>query len=488
MRRTLQRGQEPQLTRTLPFTSPSTLPVCLALGALLVACAPRADEATRERVENVLLITCDTLRADHVGLYGHSRDTTPHLDRWFADGAVFDRAYSTTASTHASVVSLLSGLQPQDHGVRVFFQQLSDEVELVTDHLPAGFQTAAFVSNMVLTDEAIGLADRFDHFDDFVDERESKRLVFERNARRTSDAAIRWLREERDPERPLFLWVHYIDPHGPYAPPPEAGPLPFRHETPRPIPLARIPAYVRMGDSTNGLDYVDGYDAEIRYADAQVHRLLTAASKRIDLDRSLVVFTSDHGESLMDHEVWFEHGYQVYEELVRVPLMIRGPGIPPGRHAALVSGIDLAPTILDLVAAEVPDAMQGLSLRGVAGIPEERVIFFEGGGPSYGKLQFRAARQRSRKWVAVLRLGGDRSILSRHAYDLAADPSERAPRPWPERPDGPMERLVALTREDPDPGGLPRQMLRGDRLKAPKVDPRATPEDLERLRALGYVR
>ncbi len=114
----------------------------------------------------------------------------------------------------------------------------------------------------MLTDESIGIARRFDHYDDFVDERESKRLVFERNASRTTDAALSWLREERDPGRPLFLWIHYIDPHGPYRVPTEEGPR-FSHEGGRPLESERVHRFQLEPGVTDALDYVDRYDEEV---------------------------------------------------------------------------------------------------------------------------------------------------------------------------------------------------------------------------------
>ena len=289
------------------------------------------------RPGDILLITIDTLRADHVGLYGYERDTTPNLDRWFESAAIFERAYSTEASTSPSITSILTGKLPQEHGVRLFFQLLPAGLELVTDRLPDAYQTAAIVSNMVLTDEAIGLGSHFDHYDDRVDQRESKRRIFERNARGTTDAALAWLAAERDPRRPMFLWVHYVDPHGPYRPP-EDWDVRFTHEGSHPIGDQYIPPYGRIEGVDDALAYVDLYDAEIAYTDFHVDRLLEGYARNHDVESALIVLTSDHGESMMEHERWFAHTYHVYEEIACVPLMVRGPGVEPGRMRALSSG------------------------------------------------------------------------------------------------------------------------------------------------------
>ena len=117
------------------------------------------------------------------------------------------------------MISILSGQLPQDHGVRMFIQLVPQQTKLIPDLLPPEYQTAGFVGNAVLTDQAMGIAHRFDHFDDYIDTKAVYSRNYERNAVRTTDAALRWLREERDPEQPLFLWIHYMDPHSPHRAP-----------------------------------------------------------------------------------------------------------------------------------------------------------------------------------------------------------------------------------------------------------------------------
>jgi len=444
--------------------------------ALLTACAADSGEPPGD----VLLITIDTLRVDHLGIYGYERDTSPSIDRWFADGAVFERAYSTEAATSPSVVSMLSGRLPQEHGVRLFFQLLPEEVPLVPDLLPSVYQTAAFVSNMVLTDEAIGFADRFDHYDDLVDQRESGRRMFERSAEATTNAALLWLAQERDPRRPLFLWVHYIDPHGPYRPPPDWHDA-FDHEGEHALEMERIPPYGLLEGVDDALEYVDRYDAEIRYADRQVGRLLDGYARNHDPEAALILLTADHGETMMSRERWFDHSFHVYEELVRVPLLVRGPGIESARFTGLVSGIDVAATILGFAAA--PARLDGRSLDlGTSQPPDDRVVLFEA---SRKGRQWRGAIQGEGKWVLAV-TGEERFVPLRRFYDLATDPGEARPLDW--RADAPAARLLEeLVRDDPDPAGLPSEYAKGMRLKAPKVAPHVSAEQLEALRALGYA-
>lgn len=426
-----------------------------------------------------MLLSVDTLRPDHLGLYGYERDTSPELDRFFGSGRVYERAYSTSASTAPSVVSLLTGRLPQEHRVRLLYQLVPDEVALLTDHLPDRYQTAAFVSNIVLTDEALGVADRFDHYDDFVDEQESFRPVWERRAERTTDAALEWLRDERDPARPLFLWVHYIDPHGPYRPPPGwTG----RFEDPRVerVQPERIQPYTREPGVENAWHYVDRYDEEIASTDAQVGRLLEGYGPA--LDDALVIFTADHGETMIEHERWFTHGYQVYDAILRVPLLVRGPGVKGGRATTPALGTDVAPTFLRAAGVPAPETMQGVDLRTGAGLDDQRILLGEATGASG---QWRAAIQGETKWTLRVH-GPDREVEKRRRYDLAADPGEKTPALWHEE-DVAAFTLLELVKNDPDPSGVPSEFEKGMQLRAPKVAPRVDAETLRKLEALGYA-
>jgi arylsulfatase len=420
----------------------------------------------------------DTLRPDHLESYGYERGTSPQLERWFEDGAIFERAYAAHASTPPSVVSILSGQYPPEHRVRLFFQLLPDETRVLPDWLPERYQSAAFVSNGVLTDEALGMARRFDHYDDHVDELEPSRTVFERSAGRTTDAALAWLATQRDPVRPLFLWLHYNDPHGPYRAPDDA-PARFSHEKRVPVEWRRIRDYQRDPGVADALDFVDRYDEEIAYVDAEIDRLLRGYAAHSDIDAALVVVIADHGESMIEHERWFTHGYEVYEEIIRVPLMLRGPGVVSGRFDEIVSSIDVAPTILRHLGIPQPKALPGTSLQPLPPDAAERTVYAEGGE---GATHLRAAIRGQDKWVARMS-SGVRMPNARVHFDLRADPHELAPQKGSAVP----PELLALCELDPDPGGQPVFGRRGEPLGGAKVAPRASPEDLERLRTLGYV-
>jgi arylsulfatase A-like enzyme len=434
----------------------------------LLACAPK------ESGQPILLITVDTLRADHVGLYGYSRPTTPRIDRYFGDGRIFLRAYSTAAYTPASVVSILSGLRPPEHGVRRFYQKLPSSTLLICDLLPDTWQTAAFVSNVVLTDEALGIARCFDEYDDYVDEREGPhRKIHERRASRTTDAAIRWLRESWSPDRSIFMWVHYVDPHGPYRAPPDAD-VDFEHEGRALFDPARMPFYSRAGVS-DGLEYIDRYDEEIAYTDREIGRLLDEWDELVG-SGGLVALTSDHGETMMNREVWFDHGYHVWEEMILVPLLMRGEGIEPGRIETLVSLVDILPTLLGRAEVEAPAGLHGVDL--LAGdVDPERIAYSEA-------HEWVTAIRGQRKWMVRVTPRGILLNKTARVYDLATDPQEEAGTRWRNEDPGAhwlREHADTLRRAGVD------EVEMGFERHTPKVSPRVTPQQIEKLRGLGYI-
>jgi arylsulfatase A-like enzyme len=274
-----------------------------------------------------------------------------------------------------------------------------------------------------------------------------------------------------------------MDPHPPYRPPSPENAT-FDHEGFVKFEQKRINPYQFEPGVDDALDYVDRYDEEIAHMDTAVGRLLTGYGVQRDLDEALLIFAADHGESMLERERWFTHGYQVFEEIIRVPLMIRGPGVEPGRRNALASGIDLVPTILHFAGVGSNTSLNGVALQRRTTIPKDRTIFAEGGG---GKSLIRAAIRNDQKWVALAGAGKQKT-RSRWYYDLGADPAEQKSQTWdPSNPNEVARELIALFDRDPDPGGLPKGFREGLRIDAPKVAPRADTETIERLRALGYV-
>jgi len=447
---------------------------------------PRDFHATPVQIKggpNVLLITIDTLRADHMSLYGYDRPTTPHIDAFAQESRVFDRAYATAPFTPASVVSFLTGKYPYHHRVRMFWQKVTAENITVADHLRrAGYQTAAVVSNIVLSDDACGLGVRFDDYDDNVNVPEPNRPhMRERRAVDTTDDAIAWLRTRRKAGRPFFLWVHYNDPHGPYTPPADA-PADFTHETPVTIEEDRLLDYVKEPGLLDGLEYVDRYDEEIAYTDREVGRLLDAFDSVTAADDALVLLTADHGEQMMDGDrFFFCHGYGVRHAVLHVPLLVRYKSIPAERNSTSVSVADVTPTILDVVGLPIPEDMDGRSLVGaISSCPP----YAEGPDAAIKGRLMRAYIMNDRK--VVIQHGRSNIPRKSWAYDLRHDPTECEPLAVDPAEPGYVT-LCQITKADPDPAGQPESFARGVQPSSAPIHEHADAEALKSLKSLGYV-
>jgi choline-sulfatase len=350
------------------------------LCALCVACARPGARP------NILLITLDTTRADHLGAYGNRRAQTPNLDRLAASGVLFERAITAAPLTLPAHASLLTGRYPFTHGIRNngSFTLGDATATLATTLQAAGYRTAAFVSAFVL-DHRYGLARGFDHYDD--------RLDLERRGADTVAAAGAWLTETAHDGRPFFLWLHLYDPHDPYEPPP-----PFAeafHDRP--------------------------YDGEIAYDDQQIGELL-ARLHAIGADGSLLIAAAgDHGESLGEHGE-ATHGLFVYEGTIRIPMTIAGPRLPAGRRVPnLVRSIDLAPTLLDAAGLPPLPDVEGRSL-----LP---LVAGTGAGPgdAYAETYF---PQLYMNWAPLRSIQDARwkfiDAPSPELYDLQRDAAESA--------------------------------------------------------------
>lgn len=461
--------------------------IALLVALLLPGATLAADTEPPEKTPrplNVLLITVDTLRPDHLSLYGYERDTSPELRRFFEGQEIWQHAYSAEASTAPSVASILTGRLPQNHGVRLFYQHLGKEVPTLADLLSdKGYATGAVVSNVVLTAEALGVNSRFDHYDDFVDEREGVRKVWERRASRTTDAALLWLDEKRAPGKPHMLWAHYIDPHGPYAAPIDK-PRAYEHEGRQPIAVKRIPGYTRLSeDPTDGLHYVDRYDEEIAYTDREVGRLLKWYEDNGLLEQTLVVFTADHGESMTDAQWFFSHGWDVVEPVMRVPLAVRRPGGGEAIHKGPVSTIDIVPSILHWLAIDPPDGLDGFVLgKRPAGAAVSLEATAHGG-------QSRAAIVGREKWSLRRNKQGEtvrRATLQLPGQGTLGDELKIAsPESWKDGTGA--SALRTWVENDGYPSSIRIKQNPGQKIHGPKVAPGLNERQLEGLRALGYV-
>lgn len=309
----------------------------------------------RPRKLNVLIITCDALRPDHLSCNGYERNTSPNIDRLAAEGTLFTQAVCQGTWTVPSLFSLITSTYPHRHRMthwepRPLDPSVPSLIQILREH---GYRTA-FISGH-------GAIPSFEilRFDTFINTSGKADTVTRMSAK--------WLRKE--PDKPFFLWIHYIEPHAPYGPPPPWDRM-FLHdeysERYDDIPAELIPPRTLVRDtSATDLDYyVAQYDGEIRFVDTYIGNLLTyLTSSGLD-ETTLVILSADHGESLGEQGRYFLHGGFPYEAVIRVPLILRCKGLIPGsrRIDGQVQLLDVAPTILDLLNLEAPPGLQGISL------------------------------------------------------------------------------------------------------------------------------
>jgi arylsulfatase A-like enzyme len=393
----------------------------LAAALLMLGTAAFGAAGCRDaRPRNLLLISLDTLRADHLGCYGYGRPTSPFLDSLAAEGVVFDRAFSAAPWTLPSHASLFTGLYPSQHGVKnEGFSVPKDVVTLPQSLAERGFATAAVVSAHFLAPR-YGLDRGFERY-----------IVVPTNPRHGGAATtvsahgLAWLAKET--RRPFFLFLHYMDIHSDYAAAPRFEAL-FSAPYQGPVDgsTRQLRAFTRKQIAFDAADrsrLVDLYDAEIRQLDAALESLFAKLREQGALEHTLVVVTADHGEELFEHGGVL-HGQSHYQELLHVPLILVGPGLPKGvRIATPVSLVDLAPTLLALFEAPAPPVLAGRDLAplwrsGDAGWPE-RDLFAEADRTVERRDTERAVIHGN--WKLVLH----RDTGARELYDLSADPHEQ---------------------------------------------------------------
>jgi arylsulfatase A-like enzyme len=349
---------------------------------------------------NVIVYLVDTLRPDHLGVYGYERDTSPNLDAFARDAVVFENAYSPSSWTRPATASLMTGLSPLRHRAIGRLDVLGSKHELLSEHLrAAGYRTLGLVTNPNVI--ALWGFDR--GFESYQDIDSSSRGT---RADTVIDRVLEALRA-LPAEEPVFLYIHTLDPHAPYFPP---------------------PPYDRKF-SVPGAERIARYDGEIAFGDVHFGRLLDHLRERQQYDDALIVFLSDHGEELQDHS-GTGHGHTLFEEVVRVPLLIK---LPNGEHAGArarspVTLMDVLPTVLAAVGLSVPQGLDGTDLRPLMrgdAEPPERPLFFDLDLDQNRGLTdiVRGVRLHDLKYLRRLR-----PVQEERLFDVAVDPGEQVDR------------------------------------------------------------
>ncbi len=439
--------------------------VCLAgLVAIIAVCA-----APEKR--NVILITIETLRADHVSCYGYHRTTTPYIDSLARDGVLFKNAISPSSWTPPAMASMMTSLYPMSHGVtsgiiadgEAFEQEVLDDgfSTLAESLRQEGYTTFGAVSNVHLQGD-LGFSQGFDYY--------YCRLLDD--AATLNERVLSWKNVLKESD-PFFLWVHYFDPHDPYFQRdpwfdeyasgrcrPAEGPY-----TEWMLPLQQnVDVFKKNTAALQCL--IDGYDSEINYVDAHIQKLIHGLE--LD-DPCLLIVTSDHGEEFLERG-YLGHGQSVKQELVHVPLIVRMPGA--GHRGKVVerfvSTLDIMPTVLGVLGIENPSGIAGSDLFGNGGLAQARE------SAVYSDVS---------KWYVIKAVlhDGFKYIYNycrkqEELYDLEKDPYEK----------------INLVPYRPELAGQLQQLL-GEWVhsvpKAQKVEKKAAASqaDLEKLRALGYI-
>ncbi len=440
---------------------------------------PRPDGASRPAGPsrpNVILYMVDTLRADRLGCYGYPRDTSPFIDRFAAEGVLFESSQAQTPWTRASVASVLTGLWPQIHQAQGDLDALSEEAVTIGEHLQEiGYRTVAVIGNGNVNQYS-GFAQGFDDFIYLQNVRPGQLLA------RSPDihaAVLDWL-DARPDDRPFFMWVLTIDPHLPYQ-----APEPFHSrfsDKPRDPSFGTAP---RIGELKTQLEPVSPeivgemtnvYDAEVAANDASFGALIEELDRRGLYDASLTLFLADHGEELYEHGGW-DHGSTLHSEVLETPLIIRPPHGAGGiRRREVVQHVDVVPTVIDLVGAPPLENVQGRSL----------VPLMSAGTDLAWDHQV-VAHVDLRGWVATSLIDREWKLIVKHyggvdaypmLYDRLGDRAERT-NLAPARPD--LARFLAAR--------LRAELRRVGtaQLAAAQLDPELLEKSRRQLKALGYL-
>jgi arylsulfatase A-like enzyme len=417
---------------------------------------------------NILIITVDTLRSDRMSSFGYERPTSPNLDRLMKRGVWFTRARTIEPLTNPALCSMLTSRYPHEHGsTRNGLRMRSGLASLPKAMQARGYRTAAFIGNWTLKDRLSGLGEHFELYEEILTRHRWFGLLRrEANADDITTRAMEWITTHVQSRRdePFFAWVHYVEPHAPYR---------LHREYAEPLGLGK----------TENHPPSDRYDTEIAFVDHSIGTLLKGMENLGLSDGTMIVFASDHGESLGEHGYW-GHGRYLYEPTLRIPMSITWPGrIAPQAIDAPSLIIDLAPTVLSLLGQDHPPDFKGYDWSDVmagGAAPYDRLTHYQAHrGAVISRHDSDLARKSGLLAVGIVKndLKEIFRIASgrRRLFDLSADSSES--RSLSGKKESPSEGLQAWMSD------LHAGLAAFDEKPPEPLDE----ESIETLKSLGYV-
>jgi arylsulfatase A-like enzyme len=463
--RKLIRPRQSRLTSSRVALFVILLPLLILAGTHVYRAA-RSPEASIGSIRHIVLISIDTLRYDYVSAYDARHVQTPTLDQIAHEGARFEVAISPVPQTGPSHISMFTGLSPLDHGIFLNGQQLPVRAKTIAHQLrDAGFRTAGFVSGFPLKDFNCNLQTGFNKYDDTMAFNDLFRDVFYgrllgtlpffrygvyRQAHEVTEPALTWL--EKNAAKPFFLFLHYYDPHYPYGIKPQRRR--FKRPMFVPIPRSDVVNQKRL------------YAGEVRAVDLQIKRVVDFLKKEGIYDRTLLIVTADHGESLDEHDFFYSHERYIYEQMIRVPLIVRSPALVQPRTVfqKQVAMLDVYKTIA--------------SAAGVPPLPGDRgfdlIQLLKGDPARYDRMipsfhfKYKVEGIRSDRWKLIH--NGKAKKKKFELYDLLTDPGETSNR---------------FASEQEIANSLMKHL---SFVKAPEINGNdLTKEQIEVLRSLGYI-
>jgi len=421
---------------------------------------------------NLILISVDTLRADHLGCYGYYRNTSPNIDALANEGILFKNCLTESPLTVPAMATMMTSLPAYKHGAKrnglSIYEGINTLAEQIQTH---GYRTAAFISNWPLKDRLSGLGRGFDHYGEIFSKKRWLGIINpEGEAPDINMAVIDWLNNHSDDGRPFFLWIHYTEPHAPYINHKEFPFPPFLSEK------HGLHAKKKL---------IDPYDSEIAFTDHHIGRILNHLKKNELYKNSAIFFAADHGESFGEHH-YFQHGRRLYHSCLHVPLIIR----LPGAHRAgtkidtLNSLADIAPTLLGIAQISKGEWMEGQDL--LSDTYQEQFLFSE----AYKGAALLKRGQHFKRKVQPIRFS-----ITTPQYKLIYNLSDNNFEAF-QLPLDPFEQRNIFTSNQPDLRHLRLQLIDHIRdvnlyiklgEKKYKQPAKMTQDDLDKLKSLGYI-